>query len=110
MEKQIEKELDKILNEAHAETQRETRRRKLTSKIVNPEFEVKPIAKTPFAILKENEKNEIWIILGNEKIKQVSSEKEAITQTKKYDWDILGPTIYKIAIDATIKTLERINH
>lgn len=79
-------------------------------KIKNEQFEIKPIEKTPFAVLNDKEKKETWIILGNEKIKQVTSEEEAMICARYYDWDILGPTIYKIASDATIRTMEQIDH
>lgn len=78
-------------------------------KIKNNQFEIKPIEETPFAILKDIEKNEIWIILGNEKIKKCKNTKEAETQTRYYKWDILGPVIYKIATDAAVRKYNEIH-
>lgn len=69
-------------------------------KIKNEQFVITPIRKTPFAVLEDREEKEVWIILGNEKIKKVETEEEAMICASYYDWDILGPTIYKIATTA----------
>lgn len=79
-------------------------------KIKNKQFAIKPIENTPFAVLEDYEKKETWIILGNEKIKQVGTEEEATFSAKYYDWDILGPTIFKIATTAAEQLFNNIKN